>query len=136
MGVAFALTAAATFGLALVLTQHEAGDLDGRVRTVSTMAIVAVMALATLVPSTHTINRSNTFNDSDIAIRTITESRQSSLVSGAIVRCHCLFHTVKFKQHGTLLQPKFIGHCRLTTCYEATACCCECGPCEIGRAHV
>ena len=44
-GVAFALTAAATFGLALVFTQHEAGDLDGRVRTFSTMAIVAVMAL-------------------------------------------------------------------------------------------
>jgi drug/metabolite transporter (DMT)-like permease len=30
-GVAFALAAAGTFGLALVLTQHEAGDLDGRV---------------------------------------------------------------------------------------------------------
>ena len=44
-GVAFALTAAATFGLALVLTQHEAGKLDGRLRTASTMAIVAVMAL-------------------------------------------------------------------------------------------
>ena len=44
-GVAFALAAAATFGLALVLTQHEAGTLDGRVRTVSTMAIVAVLAL-------------------------------------------------------------------------------------------
>jgi len=44
-GVAFALTAAATFGLALVLTQHEAGDLDGRLRTFSTMAIVAVLAL-------------------------------------------------------------------------------------------
>jgi drug/metabolite transporter (DMT)-like permease len=44
-GVAFALAAAATFGLALVLTQHEAGDLDGRVRTVSTMGLVAVMAL-------------------------------------------------------------------------------------------
>jgi drug/metabolite transporter (DMT)-like permease len=44
-GVGFALTAAATFGLALVLTQHEAGDLDGRVRTVSTMALVAAMAL-------------------------------------------------------------------------------------------
>ena len=44
-GVAFALAAAATFGLALVFTQHEAGDLDGRVRTFSTMAIVAVMAL-------------------------------------------------------------------------------------------
>ncbi len=45
-GVAFALTAGATFGLALVLTQHEAGALDGRVRTTSTLAIVAVMALA------------------------------------------------------------------------------------------
>ncbi len=44
-GVAFALTAAATFGLALVLTQHEAGTLDGRLRTASTMAIVAVLAL-------------------------------------------------------------------------------------------
>jgi drug/metabolite transporter (DMT)-like permease len=44
-GVAFALAAAATFGLALVLTQHEAGDLDGRLRTFSTMAIVAVLAL-------------------------------------------------------------------------------------------
>src|SRR4029079_4763677 len=44
-GVAFALAAAATFGLALVFTQHEAGDLDGRVRTTSTMAIVAVLAL-------------------------------------------------------------------------------------------
>jgi drug/metabolite transporter (DMT)-like permease len=43
-GVAFALTAAATFGLALVLTQHEAGALDGRLRTTSTMAIVAVLA--------------------------------------------------------------------------------------------
>jgi hypothetical protein len=40
------LAAAATFGVALVLTQHEAGTLDGRVRTTSTMAIVAVLALA------------------------------------------------------------------------------------------
>lgn len=45
-GVAFALTAAATFGLALVVTQHAAADLDGRLRTATTMAIVAVMALA------------------------------------------------------------------------------------------
>jgi drug/metabolite transporter (DMT)-like permease len=45
-GVAFALTAAATFGVALVLTQHEAGDLDGRVRTFSTMALVGTLALA------------------------------------------------------------------------------------------
>jgi drug/metabolite transporter (DMT)-like permease len=44
-GVAFALAAAATFGVALVLTQHEAGTLDGRVRTASTMAIVAMLAL-------------------------------------------------------------------------------------------
>jgi drug/metabolite transporter (DMT)-like permease len=43
-GVAFALTAAAAFGLALVFTQHEAGDLDGRLRTFTTMAIVAVIA--------------------------------------------------------------------------------------------
>lgn len=45
-GVAFALAAAATFGLALVLTQHETADLDGRLRTVSTMGMVAVLALA------------------------------------------------------------------------------------------
>jgi drug/metabolite transporter (DMT)-like permease len=46
VGVAFALAAAATFGLALVLTQHEAGDLDGRLRTATTMALVALLALA------------------------------------------------------------------------------------------
>ena len=45
-GVAFALTAAATFGLALVLTQHEAGDVDGRVRTATTMAMAGIVALA------------------------------------------------------------------------------------------
>ena len=44
-GVGFALAAAATFGLALVLTEHEAGGLDGRLRTFSTLAIVAVIAL-------------------------------------------------------------------------------------------
>jgi drug/metabolite transporter (DMT)-like permease len=44
-GVAFALAAAATFGLALVLTQHEAGDLDGRLRTFSTMTLVGLIAL-------------------------------------------------------------------------------------------
>ena len=32
-GVAFALVAAATFGLALVITQHEAADVDGRSTT-------------------------------------------------------------------------------------------------------
>jgi drug/metabolite transporter (DMT)-like permease len=47
-GVAFALAAAGTFGLALVLTQHEAGDVDGRVRTATTMAMAAAVALATV----------------------------------------------------------------------------------------
>lgn len=45
-GVGFALAAAGTFGLALVVTQHEAGDVDGRVRTATTMAIAGVVALA------------------------------------------------------------------------------------------
>jgi drug/metabolite transporter (DMT)-like permease len=44
-GVAFAMAAAALFGLALVLTQHEAGELDGRLRTASTMALVTLLAL-------------------------------------------------------------------------------------------
>jgi drug/metabolite transporter (DMT)-like permease len=43
-GVAFAVSAAAIFGLALVLTQHEAGRLDGRLRTAITMALVALLA--------------------------------------------------------------------------------------------
>lgn len=47
-GVGFALAAAATFGLALVLTQHEAGDVDGRVRTLTTMGIAGAVALATV----------------------------------------------------------------------------------------
>lgn len=44
-GVAFALAAGATFGLAMVVTQHEAGGVDGRVRTLTTMAITGVLAL-------------------------------------------------------------------------------------------
>ena len=44
IGVAFALAAAATFGLALVFTQHEAGDLDGRLRTFSTMSLVFLLS--------------------------------------------------------------------------------------------
>lgn len=44
-GVAFAMTAAATFGLALVFTQHEAGALDGRLRTASTMLTTGIIAL-------------------------------------------------------------------------------------------
>jgi drug/metabolite transporter (DMT)-like permease len=44
-GVAFAVAASITFGLALVWTQHEAGDLDGRLRTATTMALVGLLAL-------------------------------------------------------------------------------------------
>ena len=45
VGVAFALAAGASFGLAMILTQHEAGDMDGRVRTVSTLGISGIIAL-------------------------------------------------------------------------------------------
>ena len=48
VGVAFALAAAATFGMALVLTQHEAADVDGRVRTATTMALAGLVALGTV----------------------------------------------------------------------------------------
>lgn len=48
-GVGFAVAAAAVFGLALVLTQHEAASLDGRVRTFATMAIVGALALAVVM---------------------------------------------------------------------------------------
>jgi len=48
-GVGFALAAAGTFGLALVVTQHEAGDVDGRVRTATTMCMAALVALASVV---------------------------------------------------------------------------------------
>ncbi len=44
LGVAFAVGASATFGLAMVLTQYEAGELDGRVRTFTTLGQVAVWA--------------------------------------------------------------------------------------------
>jgi drug/metabolite transporter (DMT)-like permease len=47
-GVAFALAAAGTFGLALVITQHETADVDGRVRTATTMTIAGVVALITV----------------------------------------------------------------------------------------
>ncbi len=46
VGVAFALAAAAVFGAALVFTQHEAADVDGRVRTATTLAVAGVIALA------------------------------------------------------------------------------------------
>jgi drug/metabolite transporter (DMT)-like permease len=44
-GVAFALAASATFGLALVYTQHETTGLDGCVRTFSSMSIVGILAV-------------------------------------------------------------------------------------------
>ncbi len=44
-GVVFALTAAATFGLALVVTQHEVAAVDGRLRTAITMLLVGGLAL-------------------------------------------------------------------------------------------
>lgn len=47
-GVAFALAAAATFGIAMVITQHEAADVDGRVRTAATMTVAGMVALATV----------------------------------------------------------------------------------------
>ena len=45
-GVGFALAAAATFGLALVITQNEAADIDGRVRTATTLSMAGLMALS------------------------------------------------------------------------------------------
>ena len=47
-GVLFALAAAAAFGLALVLVQHETVGVDGRVRTASTMLLAGVMAMAVM----------------------------------------------------------------------------------------
>ncbi len=44
VGVAFAFAASTFFGLALVLTQHETSELDGRVRTFTTMLTVGVLA--------------------------------------------------------------------------------------------
>jgi len=45
IGVAFALTAGATFGLAMVLTQQKAADLDGRVRTAAAMWMIGILAM-------------------------------------------------------------------------------------------
>ena len=45
IGVGFALMAGATFGAALVFTQHEAADVDGRVRTVSTLGLAGIVAM-------------------------------------------------------------------------------------------
>ena len=46
VGVGFAVAAAAVFGLALVVTQHETTGLDGRLRTFTTLALVALLAWA------------------------------------------------------------------------------------------
>jgi drug/metabolite transporter (DMT)-like permease len=43
-GIGFALGAGVSFGLVLALTQHEVADLDGRVRSAFTMALVGVLA--------------------------------------------------------------------------------------------
>ncbi len=43
-GVGFALIASVTFGLALVLTQHETVGVDGRLRTFTSLATVGVLA--------------------------------------------------------------------------------------------
>lgn len=45
-GVAFAVAAAATFGVVMVTTQHELTGIDGRLRSAITMGIVGVLALA------------------------------------------------------------------------------------------
>ena len=50
-GVAFALAAAASFGLALIVTQHETQGLDGRWRTLFNMSTALVIAL--VVVSVH-----------------------------------------------------------------------------------
>jgi drug/metabolite transporter (DMT)-like permease len=44
-GVAFAVLAAATFGVVMVTTQHELVSIDGRLRSAITMAVVGVLAL-------------------------------------------------------------------------------------------
>jgi drug/metabolite transporter (DMT)-like permease len=45
-GVGLALAGSAIFGVVLAVTQHSVADLDGRLRTAITMAIVGVLALA------------------------------------------------------------------------------------------
>ena len=47
-GVGLALSAAASFGLVLVLTQHETTGLDGRVRTFFSLLMAASVALAAI----------------------------------------------------------------------------------------
>ena len=45
-GVAFAFGASLTFGLCLVITENETRGLDGRLRTLSTLGIVGLLAVA------------------------------------------------------------------------------------------
>ena len=47
-GVLFALAGAASFGLALVVVQHETLGVDGRVRTASTMLLAGLIALGVM----------------------------------------------------------------------------------------
>jgi drug/metabolite transporter (DMT)-like permease len=47
-GVGFGLAAGAVFGLSMVVMQYETTGLDGRVRTVNTLVIAGVMALAVI----------------------------------------------------------------------------------------
>jgi drug/metabolite transporter (DMT)-like permease len=44
-GLAYALAAAASFGLVLILTQHEVAGVDARLRTATTMALACGVAL-------------------------------------------------------------------------------------------
>lgn len=48
IGVLMALSGSALFGLALALTQYEAGAVDGRMRTFTTMLVTALVALASV----------------------------------------------------------------------------------------
>jgi drug/metabolite transporter (DMT)-like permease len=48
IGVAFGLSAAAVFGMALVLMQHETAGVDGRVRTAGTMYVAGLIALGVI----------------------------------------------------------------------------------------
>ena len=45
-GVAFAVGAAATFGVVMVVTQHEIAAVDGRLRSAVTMGVVGLLAFA------------------------------------------------------------------------------------------
>ena len=47
-GVAFAMAAAASFGMVLVWTQHETAGLDGRVRTLFSLLLASSVALAVI----------------------------------------------------------------------------------------